>query len=270
MPMEVGSSEPLPELTAEQRSVVDASRRPAAASPVRRAPAAARRSPRGSSRLAAEGPPERVLVLCRSRAGAARLRGARRGRASIAPYERALGRRPTRRSPSACCASTRSRPGSTRSSRPSRSPTGWRCCSTGSTSCRFAGTRSAATRPASSPGCCSGSTSLKAEAVTPGGPARLGGRACERAAPTARASASAPSASSSSPTSTRATSGCCATAGSLDAADLVLELGRAARPTATICARSSAARFEQRDRRRARGGRPRRIAGCSAARRPAR
>ena len=46
----------------------------------------------------------------------------------------------------ACCATRRSRPGSTRSSRPSPRPTGWRCCSSASTSSRSATTRSAATR----------------------------------------------------------------------------------------------------------------------------
>jgi primosomal protein N' len=37
-------------------------------------------------------------------------------------------------------------------------PSGWRCCSTASTNCRCAGTRSVATRPACWPGCWSGST----------------------------------------------------------------------------------------------------------------
>ena len=62
------------------------------------------------------------------------------------------------RSASGCCASTPRPPASTPSSTCSARPSGWRCCSTASTSCRCAGTRSAATRPACWPGCWPGST----------------------------------------------------------------------------------------------------------------
>ena len=92
---------------------------------------------------------------------------------STAP-SRSSGSRPGRASPSGCCATTRSRPGSTRSSSSPARPTGSRCCSTASTSCRCAATRSAATPPACSRGLLERIDALKAEGI---GPAELRDRA---------------------------------------------------------------------------------------------
>ena len=183
----------------------------------------ARAAARGARRRAASRP-ERVLVLTRSRAARARLR--ERGRAAArSPLRGALDRHLRGGRRARCCASTRSRPGSTRSSPPSAPPTGWRCCSTGSTSCRCAATRSAATRPACSPGCCAAIDLLKAEARDPGRAARVGGGARARAA-------SAPAERERAEREIEFAElyarhdRILREAGSLDAGDLVLELGR--------------------------------------------
>ena len=69
-----------------------------------------------------------------------------RGRGWAAPLRGARGHHRSRRSARGCCTTRRSRPASTRSPRPSPRPTGWRCCSSASTSCRCAATTCAATR----------------------------------------------------------------------------------------------------------------------------
>ena len=83
----------------------------------------------------------------------ARAREAARG-----PVRGAVDRhlRDARRAPAA--RARRPTPASIPSSRRSAPPTASRCCSSGSTSCRCAATRSAATRPACSRGCSSAST----------------------------------------------------------------------------------------------------------------
>ena len=106
-----------------------------------------------------------------------------------------------------CCASSRPRPASTPSSPPSAQPTGWRSCSTASTSCRCVGTRSAAIPPGCSPACCAASTCSRRRPSRP--PRCASGRWRRSVPPPAPASASAPSVRSSSPSSTRATTGSC-------------------------------------------------------------
>ena len=101
--------------------------------------------------------PSSVLVIASPQATARRaartLRGAAR-RALRGALDRHLGRDRRAAAARALRGGRASIPSSTSSGRPS----GWRCCSTASTSCRCATTRSAATRPGCSPGCWRGST----------------------------------------------------------------------------------------------------------------
>jgi hypothetical protein len=117
--------------------------------------ALARRFVARGRRGAAERPQE-ILLVAATRATAERLRS-RVEMLLEGPYEE-LWTGPGRRSPSACSASTPRRQASTPSSTSSAGPSGWRCCSTESSSCRCASHEIRATRPACWHGCSSGST----------------------------------------------------------------------------------------------------------------
>ena len=135
-----------------------------------RAARGARSPPRASS--CSPRPPTRCASG--SRSGSA----ARPPRSPRSPPSRACAR--------GCCTTRRSRPAWTRSRRPSPPPTGWRCCSSASTSCRCATTTCAATRArcsARSSGASTGSrTSSSRARTTPPGPSTLGEAEGARAA----------------------------------------------------------------------------------------
>ena len=185
-------------------------------------------------------------------------------RCSTAPT-RSSGSTPTRRRPRRCCASTRSRPGSTRSSPPS--------APADRLAILLDRLDELPLRRHEIRGNPAGLLArllrridlLKAEAVAPLGAARVGGRrrARRRRAPP---SASAPSARSSSPSSTPATTGSCARPAASTAATWCSSWASCSRDRADVAAAVTDA-LRRRARRRARGRRDRPPRAARGARR---
>ena len=192
-----------------------------------------RRSRGGSRRSPTAGvAPERVLVLTRSRAAAGASARSSRG-AARPPVRGAVDRALSGARRAAACASTRSRRGWTRSSRPWASPIGWRCCSTGSADLPLRRHEIRGNPAGLLARLLERIDTLKAEAVTA---AALRTWAAERAreARAARPSARAPGASSSSPSCTRATTASSARREAWTPATWCIELARLLRDRADV------------------------------------